>query len=41
MNKELKKLIFEHILREQMTVEEAVEYVWNLKEDLKKEVRKI
>lgn len=36
MNKKLKELIFNEIVREQMTVEQAVEYVWELKEEREK-----
>jgi len=32
MEKELKKLIREEILREQMTLDESIEYIWNFKE---------
>ena len=33
MNKKLKQLIVEKIITESMTVQDAVEYLWDLKEE--------
>jgi len=32
MNKKLKKLIEEKIIREQMSLDETIEYIWELKD---------
>ena len=33
MNSELKRLIREKIMNEEMNIEDTIEYIWSLKED--------